>query len=115
MQFGDVPAPDGRVAAAARRRQELLTKPRGALGRLEAALPRIQGLLGGAHHALALELADAASARQRAAAEALFDWCRERCTRADAVLAAAARFRRSAAARAAAGAAPLTVPPRPPL
>jgi len=35
MQFGDVPAPDGRVAAAARRRQELLTKPRGALGRLE--------------------------------------------------------------------------------
>lgn len=35
MLFGDVPAPDGRVAAAARRRQDLLTKPHGALGRLE--------------------------------------------------------------------------------
>ena len=34
-QFGEVPPPDGRVAAAARRRQDLLTKPRGALGRLE--------------------------------------------------------------------------------
>ncbi len=33
--FGEVAAPDGRVAAAARRRQDLLTKPRGALGRLE--------------------------------------------------------------------------------
>lgn len=35
MEFGDVATPDGRVAAAARRRQDLLTKPRGALGRLE--------------------------------------------------------------------------------
>ena len=35
MRFGEVPTPDGRVAAAARRRQDLLTKPRGALGRLE--------------------------------------------------------------------------------
>ncbi len=35
MPFGDIPVPDGRVAAAARRRQDLLTKPRGALGRLE--------------------------------------------------------------------------------
>jgi len=35
MPFGEVSAPDGRVAAAARRRQDLLTKPRGALGRLE--------------------------------------------------------------------------------
>jgi hypothetical protein len=35
MLFGEVPAPDGRVAAAARRRQDLLTKPQGALGRLE--------------------------------------------------------------------------------
>jgi nicotinate-nucleotide--dimethylbenzimidazole phosphoribosyltransferase len=35
MQFGELPVPDGRVAAAARRRQDLLTKPRGALGRLE--------------------------------------------------------------------------------
>jgi nicotinate-nucleotide--dimethylbenzimidazole phosphoribosyltransferase len=35
MQFGDIPVPDGRVAAAARRRQDLLTKPKGALGRLE--------------------------------------------------------------------------------
>lgn len=35
MEFGDMPVPDGRVAAAARRRQDLLTKPRGALGRLE--------------------------------------------------------------------------------
>lgn len=35
MVFGEVAAPDGRVAAAARRRQDLLTKPRGALGRLE--------------------------------------------------------------------------------
>ena len=35
MDFGDMPAPDGRVAAAARRRQDLLTKPKGALGRLE--------------------------------------------------------------------------------
>lgn len=33
--FDDVTPPDGRVAAAARRRQDLLTKPRGALGRLE--------------------------------------------------------------------------------
>ncbi len=33
--FGEVAAPDGRAAAAARRRQDLLTKPRGALGRLE--------------------------------------------------------------------------------
>lgn len=35
MEFGEVPTPDGRVAAAARRRQDLLTKPKGALGRLE--------------------------------------------------------------------------------
>lgn len=35
MDFGEVPVPDGRVAAAARRRQNLLTKPQGALGRLE--------------------------------------------------------------------------------
>ena len=35
MRFGEVAPPDGRVAAAARRRQDLLTKPRGALGRLE--------------------------------------------------------------------------------
>ncbi len=33
--FDDVAPPDGRVAAAARRRQDLLTKPRGSLGRLE--------------------------------------------------------------------------------
>lgn len=33
--FSDIAPPDGRVAAAARRRQDLLTKPRGALGRLE--------------------------------------------------------------------------------
>ena len=35
IEFGEVPPPDGRVAAAARRRQDMLTKPRGALGRLE--------------------------------------------------------------------------------
>ena len=35
MEFGEVCVPDGRVAAAARRRQDLLTKPQGALGRLE--------------------------------------------------------------------------------
>ena len=35
MEFGEVAVPDGRVAAAARRRQDLLTKPQGALGRLE--------------------------------------------------------------------------------
>ena len=35
MAFDDVPVPDPRAAAAARRRQELLTKPTGALGRLE--------------------------------------------------------------------------------
>ncbi len=34
-RFDDIAPPDGRVAAAARRRQDLLTKPRGALGRLE--------------------------------------------------------------------------------
>ena len=33
--FSEVPVPDGRAGAAARRRQDLLTKPRGALGRLE--------------------------------------------------------------------------------
>ncbi|MFM8600243.1 MAG: nicotinate-nucleotide--dimethylbenzimidazole phosphoribosyltransferase [Mycobacterium sp.] len=33
--FAAVPSPDGRAAAAARRRQDLLTKPAGALGRLE--------------------------------------------------------------------------------
>ncbi|HPZ96371.1 MAG TPA: nicotinate-nucleotide--dimethylbenzimidazole phosphoribosyltransferase, partial [Mycobacterium sp.] len=35
MSFTEVPALDGRAAAAARRRQDLLTKPAGALGRLE--------------------------------------------------------------------------------
>lgn len=35
MEFGDITPPDGRVGAAARRRQDLLIKPRGALGRLE--------------------------------------------------------------------------------
>lgn len=35
IQFGEVAPPDGRVAAAARRRQDTLTKPQGALGRLE--------------------------------------------------------------------------------
>ena len=35
MEFDEVPTPDGRAGAAARRRQDLLTKPRGALGRLE--------------------------------------------------------------------------------
>ena len=35
MNFSDVPPIDGRAAAAARRRQDLLTKPTGALGRLE--------------------------------------------------------------------------------
>lgn len=33
--FGDITPPDGRTAAAARRRQDLLAKPGGALGRLE--------------------------------------------------------------------------------
>jgi len=35
MEFGEIAPPDGRVAAAARRRQDTLTKPRGSLGRLE--------------------------------------------------------------------------------
>ena len=35
MEFADVAPPDGRAGAAARRRQDLLTKPHGALGRLE--------------------------------------------------------------------------------
>lgn len=35
MQFPEITPPDGRVGAAARRRQDLLTKPTGALGRLE--------------------------------------------------------------------------------
>ncbi|MEX0579980.1 MAG: nicotinate-nucleotide--dimethylbenzimidazole phosphoribosyltransferase [Mycobacterium sp.] len=35
MDFADVPPLDGRAGAAARRRQDLLTKPPGALGRLE--------------------------------------------------------------------------------
>ena len=35
LPFTPVPEPDGRAAAAARRRQDLLTKPTGALGRLE--------------------------------------------------------------------------------
>ncbi len=35
MEFDEIATPDGRVAAAARRRQDMLTKPRGALGRLE--------------------------------------------------------------------------------
>jgi len=34
-EFGAIAPPDGRAGAAARRRQDLLTKPRGALGRLE--------------------------------------------------------------------------------
>ena len=34
-EFGEIAPPDGRAGAAARRRQDLLTKPRGALGRLE--------------------------------------------------------------------------------
>jgi nicotinate-nucleotide--dimethylbenzimidazole phosphoribosyltransferase len=34
-EFAEVSPPDGRAGAAARRRQDLLTKPRGALGRLE--------------------------------------------------------------------------------
>jgi nicotinate-nucleotide--dimethylbenzimidazole phosphoribosyltransferase len=35
MEFGEVAAPDGRAAAAARRWQDTLTKPGGSLGRLE--------------------------------------------------------------------------------
>ena len=35
IEFAEGPALDGRAGAAARRRQDLLTKPRGALGRLE--------------------------------------------------------------------------------
>jgi nicotinate-nucleotide--dimethylbenzimidazole phosphoribosyltransferase len=35
MVFSDVAAPDAKAAAAARRRQDTLTKPQGALGRLE--------------------------------------------------------------------------------
>jgi nicotinate-nucleotide--dimethylbenzimidazole phosphoribosyltransferase len=35
IEFAEVPPLDGRAGAAARRRQDLLTKPRGALGRLE--------------------------------------------------------------------------------
>jgi nicotinate-nucleotide--dimethylbenzimidazole phosphoribosyltransferase len=35
MEFAEITSPDGRVAAAARRRQDMLTKPRRALGRLE--------------------------------------------------------------------------------
>jgi nicotinate-nucleotide--dimethylbenzimidazole phosphoribosyltransferase len=35
MEFAPVPPPDGGAAAAARARQDTLTKPRGALGRLE--------------------------------------------------------------------------------
>jgi nicotinate-nucleotide--dimethylbenzimidazole phosphoribosyltransferase len=35
IEFAEVSPPDGRAGAAARRRQDLLTKPRGALGRLE--------------------------------------------------------------------------------
>lgn len=35
IDFGEITPPDGRSGAAARRRQDLLTKPRGALGRLE--------------------------------------------------------------------------------
>ena len=34
-RFSEVPVPDARAAAAAKRRQDLLTKPTGALGRLE--------------------------------------------------------------------------------
>lgn len=35
MDFPEVPIPDAKAAAAARRRQDILTKPQGALGRLE--------------------------------------------------------------------------------
>ncbi|MGI9123925.1 MAG: nicotinate-nucleotide--dimethylbenzimidazole phosphoribosyltransferase [Mycobacterium sp.] len=35
IRFSEVPTPDSRAAAAAKRRQDLLTKPTGALGRLE--------------------------------------------------------------------------------
>ena len=35
IRFPDVPTPDPRAAAAAKRRQDMLTKPAGALGRLE--------------------------------------------------------------------------------
>lgn len=35
MEFAEITPPDGRAAAAARRRQDMLTKPRRALGRLE--------------------------------------------------------------------------------
>lgn len=35
MEFPPIPPPDAAVAAAARARQDILTKPRGALGRLE--------------------------------------------------------------------------------
>lgn len=35
IRFSDMPTPDARAAAAAKRRQDLLTKPTGSLGRLE--------------------------------------------------------------------------------
>jgi nicotinate-nucleotide--dimethylbenzimidazole phosphoribosyltransferase len=41
-----IPAPDARAAEEARKRQELLTKPRGALGRLEALSVQLAGIAG---------------------------------------------------------------------
>ncbi len=41
-----IPAPDPRAADEARRRQDLLTKPRGALGRLEALSVQLAGITG---------------------------------------------------------------------
>lgn len=60
----------------------------GSLARLEAAAPRVQALLGGPAHELGMELTDAVAARTRAASEKLFAWCLERCSQADAVVAA---------------------------
>lgn len=59
-----------------------------AVGRLEAAAPRVQSLLGGAAHDLGMELTDSVAARTRSASERLFAWCLERCAQADAVVAA---------------------------
>ncbi|MEM3085542.1 MAG: nicotinate-nucleotide--dimethylbenzimidazole phosphoribosyltransferase [Halobacteria archaeon] len=41
-----IPAPDARAAQEARKRQDLLTKPRGALGRLEALSVQLAGIAG---------------------------------------------------------------------
>ncbi len=46
MQFCEVPPIDGRAAAAASRRQDLLTKPAGALGRLEDLSVWVSGCQG---------------------------------------------------------------------